>query len=100
MTDAISIAGGLGAGLLLGAFFFVGLWWTVHRGVSSPQAALIFAASYLVRVAVLGGGLYILGNGNPTRGVAACVGVLLARIAVARFRPATSARNVAGGTAS
>ena len=31
-----------GAGVLLGVFFFGGLWWTVRRGVSSNRPALWF----------------------------------------------------------
>jgi F1F0 ATPase subunit 2 len=30
------------AGLLLGGFFFGGLWWTVRKGVSAKRPALLF----------------------------------------------------------
>jgi F1F0 ATPase subunit 2 len=33
------------AGLLLGAIFFGGLWWTVRKGVSSKRPALWFSAA-------------------------------------------------------
>jgi F1F0 ATPase subunit 2 len=90
---------GLGGGLLLGGLFFAGLWWTVRRGVSSRKAALWFAASYLVRVGLLAIGLYVLAHDSAVRGLAACVGVMVARIAVARFGPSASAGTVAGGNA-
>jgi F1F0 ATPase subunit 2 len=97
MSDPLSIGTGLGAGLLLGGGFFAGLWWTTRRGLSSPRAALWFGASYLVRVGLLATGLYILAHGNGTRGVAACIGVIIARVAVARFRVTPSAAGTAGG---
>ena len=35
------------AGLLLGAIFFGGLWWTVRLGVASRRPALLFLGSML-----------------------------------------------------
>ena len=35
MNEVLFLAPPLAAGLLLGAFFFGGLWWTVNRGISS-----------------------------------------------------------------
>lgn len=94
MNDLLSITTGLAGGLLLGGFFFGGLWWTLRRALASPTAGLWFAASYLVRFAVLAGGLYVLAHGEVTRGLAACAGLIVARLAVAFFGPAARARNV------
>jgi F1F0 ATPase subunit 2 len=100
MTEPLAVAAvGFCGGLLLGGFFFAGLWWTVRRGVSSRQAAVWFAASYLVRVGLLATGLYFLAHDNAARGLAACVGVIVARIAVARLGSSASAGTVAGGNA-
>ena len=38
------------AGLVLGAIFFGGLWWTVRKGLSSQQPALWFLGSMLLRM--------------------------------------------------
>ena len=52
MNEVLVLATALAAGLLLGAFFFGGLWWTVRRGVSSPRPALWFFGSMLLRMSV------------------------------------------------
>lgn len=98
MTEPLSIAAGLGGGVVLGGFFFAGLWWTVRRGLSSSKAALWFGASYLLRVGLLAAGLYFLAHDNPVRGLAACAGVIVARICVARMGPRASG-TLAGGNA-
>ena len=50
MIEFISIALALSAGLLLGGFFFGGLWWSVQRGVASARPALWFFASLTLRM--------------------------------------------------
>ncbi len=40
------------AGVLLGMFFFGGLWWTIRRGVSSKQPAALFFFSLLLRTGI------------------------------------------------
>ena len=47
-------------GMLLGLFFFEGLWWTVQRCTSARSPLLLFLASFLVRMAVLLAGFYLL----------------------------------------
>ena len=57
MNELLSLAVPLAAGVLLGAIFFGGLWWTVVRAVSSPRPALWFIGSKLLRMGVALGGL-------------------------------------------
>ncbi len=45
-------------GLLLGAIFFGGLWWTVRRGLASRRPALWFFASLLLRMGIAVTGFY------------------------------------------
>ena len=40
MNEFLILAVALAAGLLLGAFFFGGLWWTVRKGASSLDSIL------------------------------------------------------------
>lgn len=96
IVDAVPIATGLGAGLLLGVMFFAGLWWTVDRALLRTNVALWLAASYLIRFALLAGSLYVLSRDNPVRGVAACLGVIVSRAAVSHFNAITSAGDPTG----
>ena len=70
------------AGLLLGMFFFGGLWWTIRRGVSSKQPAALFFFSLLLRTGVALAGFYFVARGDWRRVVACLVGFILARILV------------------
>ena len=58
MSEFLSLAPALAAGLLLGVFFFGGLWWTVIRGVSSPRPALWFFGSMMLDERHSGGTLF------------------------------------------
>jgi F1F0 ATPase subunit 2 len=71
-------------GLLLGAFFYGGLWWTVQRGLASQRPAVWFFASYLLRTSLTLVGLYALAGGHWQRLLASLIGCLLARFIVTR----------------
>jgi F1F0 ATPase subunit 2 len=70
------------SGVLLGAMFFGGLWWTVRRGLLSPVPALWFSASSLIRAAVLLGGFYVVSHAEWRRLLACLLGFFLARVVV------------------
>ena len=82
MNEVLVLAPPLAVGLLLGAFFFGGLWWTVIKGVSSPRPALWFFASMLLRVSVTLPGFYFVGGEDWRRWLVCLVGFVLARLAV------------------
>lgn len=46
------------AGLLLGAIFFGGLWWTVRRGLASRRPEFWFIVSLLLRMGMAMAGFY------------------------------------------
>ena len=73
------------AGILLGAVFFGGLWWTVRKGVSSKHPALWFLGSMLVRVSLVLVGFYFVGRGNWQRLVSCLLGFIIARFIVVRL---------------
>jgi len=75
----------LSAGLLLGAVFFGGLWWTVRRGVSSPRPAAWFLGSLLVRTGIILAGFYFASDGQGDRLLACLAGFVIARLLVIRF---------------
>jgi F1F0 ATPase subunit 2 len=72
-------------GLLLGAFFFGGLWWTVRKGASSKSPALWFAGSMLLRTSIVLAGFYFIGRKDWERLVVCLLGFILARLIVLRL---------------
>lgn len=102
MNNTLGLLSALFAGVLLGAVFFAGLWWTVRRGIASHQPALWFLGSMLVRTAIAVSGFYYVMQGDWRRLVACLVGFLLARICVLRLTRNGSSKSghlVQGGAA-
>jgi F1F0 ATPase subunit 2 len=62
--NIVTILGAAFAGIALGCFYFMGLWWTVKRLPSARRPVLMNTASFLLRLAVALTGFYlILGAG-------------------------------------
>ncbi len=70
------------AGLLLGAFFFGSLWWTVRRTLSSSSSVLWHIGSLLVRMGITLLGFYVVGATSWERLLICLVGFLIARFAI------------------
>ena len=90
MTEFVKVSGALLGGLALGAFFFVGLWWTVRRGVIAAQPAAVFLGSMVVRTLVVMLGFYYLSRGDWRNVAGSLTGFVIARFLVtrnARFSP-------------
>ena len=77
--------GAAAAGLLLGAIFFGGLWFTVRRGVSSQRPALWFFCSLLLRMSVVLAGFYLVSCGRWERLLACLLGFVIARLVITRL---------------
>jgi len=82
MSESLLLALALAMGILLGAVFYGGLWWTVHRGVSSERAALWFLASLVLRLSVVLAGFYFVSAGHWQRLLLCLLGFVTARLAV------------------
>jgi F1F0 ATPase subunit 2 len=82
MNEFLSLTPALGAGVLLGAFFFGGLWWTVRKGVASQRPALWFFGSMLLRMSITLAGFYFVGRQNWQRWLLCLLGFILARFVV------------------
>jgi F1F0 ATPase subunit 2 len=78
---ALALAGGV----LLGATFFGGLWWTVRRGISSKQPALLFLGSVLLRTGMALAGFYLIARGDWERLLASLLGFIMARLFATRL---------------
>ena len=81
-SDVVPLVLAAVAGLLLGATFFGGLYWTVHKGVSSRSPALWFFGSLVARMSVALAGFYFVSDGHWLRLVACLLGFILARLVV------------------
>ncbi len=91
-TGMLVLAGG--AGVLLGALFFGGLWWTVRKGVSSPRPALWFLGSMLVRTGIVVAGFHVVAGGHWQRLLSCLLGFVVARLLITRFiRPRAETSN-------
>lgn len=85
MTDTLILAWAWGTGVVLGAFFFGGLWWTVRKGVAGQRPALLFLTSFLLRTSIALGGLYVVSGGHWDRLMAGLLGFVIARLIVTRL---------------
>ena len=95
MNEVLLLALALSAGVLLGAVFFGGLWWTVRKGVSSEQPVLWFFGSLLLRMSIALAGFYLVSGGNWDRLLVCLVGFVLARLVVMRLtRPSGGSQSL------
>jgi len=85
MNELWLLALPLAAGLLLGVFFFGGLWWTVIRGAASQRPAVWFFGSLLLRLGITLAGFYFVARENWERWLSCLLGFVLARLLVTRL---------------
>jgi F1F0 ATPase subunit 2 len=84
MSEALLAAAWV-VGVVLGAFFFGGLWWTVRNGVSSAQPALWFVGSLITRTSVTAAGFYLVAGGRWERALSCLFGFFIASLVVTRW---------------
>lgn len=85
MSEGTALVMALAAGVLLGAFFFGGLLWTVRKCLSSRQPALWVLASLLLRTGVVLAGFYYVSAGHWERMLLCLAGFFIARLLVIRL---------------
>jgi F1F0 ATPase subunit 2 len=89
--DMLSLLSALLGGVLLGTFFFAGLWWTVHRGSYATYPAVWFFSSFLLRTVITIFGIYLLTDGQLAKLSACLLGFIGARIVIIRIiQPVTN----------
>ncbi len=84
MNEIIYMAFALLTGLLLGAFFFGGLWFTVKKAVTSKIPAVWFLGSFLIRVSFTMLGFYYMAAGIWQRLLVCGLGFVIARYVIVR----------------
>ena len=72
-------------GVLLGCFYFGGLWWTVRRMPQTAAAGFWLLGSFVLRTAVVLTGFLAISNGQWERIIASLIGFLIARSAIVRL---------------
>jgi len=82
MNEILTLALAWMAGMVLGAIFFGGLWWTVRKGVSSKQPAYWFFISLLLRMSITLAGFYFIGRGQWQRLLLCLLGFVVGRLVV------------------
>lgn len=85
MNELLDLILALVAGLLLGVFFFGGLWWTVQRGLSSRRPELWFLGSLLLRTSTAVAGFYFSSGGHWERLLVCLLGFFIMRRIVTRL---------------
>ncbi|HEY8496475.1 MAG TPA: ATP synthase subunit I [Limnochordales bacterium] len=82
----------LAAGAVLGLFYFGGLWWTTQRIGRVRQPALLLLGSFVVRMAVILAGLWVVTGGRMKGTALFMAAVLGARQATLAWAQAATAR--------
>jgi F1F0 ATPase subunit 2 len=73
------------AGLVLGTFFFGGLWFTVKKAVSAKIPALWIFGSFFIRIGITLVGFYFISSGNWKKLLVCLAGFIMARFLVIHF---------------
>ena len=92
MVDPRFLAPAFVAGLLLGAIFFGGLWWTIRGGLTAAQPALWFLGSLLLRTGIAVGGFFLVAGTEWERWLTCLLGFIVARFVVHRLTRETPTR--------
>lgn len=88
MSDVVSLFPALVVGVLLGAMFYGGLWWTVQKAISSEQPALWFLGSQLLRTSIALAGFYWIASSHWERLLVCLLGFVVVRLMVMRLTQA------------
>ncbi len=77
------------AGMVLGAFYFTALWWTVRQLPAVHSPARLMLVSFIIRMAALLAGFYlVMGTTHWERLAVAMLGfIIIRKILTYRLRP-------------
>ncbi len=89
MTESLALSFALIVGVMLGALFFGGLWWTVRHGLAAKQPALWFFGSMLLRTGIVLLGFYVVMGDDWRKFLAGLLGFVIARLIVTRLTRVT-----------
>jgi F1F0 ATPase subunit 2 len=81
-------------GVVLGIIFFVGLWWTVKKGVSAKQPAFLFLVSFFLRIGIVLAGFYFAADGHWDHLLTSLFGFIIVRYIATRLAGPPVARQI------
>ncbi|MBA6327674.1 ATP synthase subunit I [Colwellia sp. MB02u-6] len=81
-------------GVMLGVFYFAGLWWTVRKLGSSQYVVLLFVFSLLFRTSAVIAGFYLILGDNWLHLVAGLVGFMVVRFLATRYSEKSTEKSV------
>jgi F1F0 ATPase subunit 2 len=85
MSDIMGLVLAALGGLIIGAIYFAGLWWTLRKSLGADANAVLLPLSLFIRVAICLGGFYLIGAGDPARILACLAGFIAARFILLRL---------------
>ena len=85
--NGISMAIAVPAGVLLGVFFYGGLWLTVQRVASTGHPILLTIGSFWLRMVIVLAGFVVLARRGFVDVTLAMAGFVVGRMLVSRFLP-------------
>jgi F1F0 ATPase subunit 2 len=85
MIDLFLIIAMVSAGVFMGAFFFVGLMWTIQTGFGMRHPGVWFLGSLVLRCSLTLLALYLISDGKWERVLLCLAGFIIARIILSRF---------------
>ena len=85
MNETLSLVFALSTGIVLGAIFFGGLWWTIQKGLNSKWTPLWFFGSWLLRTGITVTGFILVARGHWERLLVCLLGFVVARLIVTRL---------------
>ena len=94
MVDYIALIQAMALGVLLGAFFFGGLWWTVYRKGTSKNSALWFLGSLVVRAGVVVMCFYFFAGDQWMKLLVCLIGFITARIIIVQSTRTLAQKNL------
>lgn len=89
MIEILTLSFAMGAAL--GGIFFIGLWWTVRKGLNAKNPAIWFLLSFLLRMGVALMGFYWIAQWGQWQHLAlALLGFVLTRMLLTRLFSSTN----------
>jgi F1F0 ATPase subunit 2 len=96
MFDIADVGISFTSGLVLGAFYFLGLWWTIRRLSTVRAPALWALASFLLRAGIVLAGFYLVMAGRWQNLLVCLAGFTLMRLWLVRRLSPASVKNLPG----